>query len=64
MPSSEARVVSSDSVRRAIVDAARQQAVDLLVLGVHDRHWWAFVAATAEEILQDAPCDLLVVRAG
>ena len=56
-------VVSAPSTRDGILDAAREQDVDLIVVGSHGRHGLALLlGSTANAVLHGAPCDVLAVR--
>jgi universal stress protein A len=52
------------SAHREIVDAARENNVDLIILGTHGRTGLAhlFIGSTAERVVRHAPCPVLVVR--
>ncbi|KAF3977753.1 MAG: universal stress protein [Methylococcales symbiont of Iophon sp. n. MRB-2018] len=51
------------SPKRKIVSIAKQQNVDLLVVGSHGRHGLALLlASTANAVLHHAACDVLAVR--
>jgi universal stress protein A len=56
-------VVASSAVARAIVEIARDRAVDLIVVGGHSREGleWLF-GSTADAVVRRAPCDVLVIR--
>jgi len=46
-----------------IVSIAREQQVDLIVLGSHGRHGISrLLGSTANNVLHNAPCDVLAVR--
>ncbi|MGD8429338.1 MAG: universal stress protein [Ectothiorhodospiraceae bacterium] len=46
-----------------ILDFAREQEVDLIVVGSHGRHGLALLlGSTANAVLHGAPCDVLAVR--
>jgi len=49
--------------RHEIVRFAREQAVDLIIIGSHGRHGLdRLLGSTARSILNDAPCDVLAIR--
>lgn len=49
--------------KQEIVELARQQAVDLIVMGSHGRHGLAvLLGSTANAVLHQAACDVLAVR--
>jgi len=49
--------------RQEIVRFAKEQAVDLIIIGSHGRHGLdRLLGSTARSILNDAPCDVLAVR--
>ncbi len=56
--------LSSHSAKHEIIRFAKKKKMDLIVVGSHGRHRaGAVLGATAERVLQDAPCDVLTVRA-
>jgi universal stress protein A len=56
-------VVSAPSTKQGILDTARQQAIDLIVVGSHGRHGLALLlGSTANAVLHGAECDVLAVR--
>jgi len=64
LPSSVARV-ESGNVKSEIVRIAREQHVDLIVLGSRERHGLSIlVNFTEDTVLHAAPCDVLAVRVG
>ncbi len=64
LPSSAARV-ESGNVKSEIVRIAREQHVDLIVLGSRERHGLSIlVNFTEDTVLHAAPCDVLAVRVG
>lgn len=51
------------SPKLEIVNLAKEQAVDLIILGSHGRHGLALLlGSTANGVLHYAPCDVLAVR--
>jgi universal stress protein A len=59
----ETWVVNAPSTKEGILDMARQQDVDLIVIGSHGRHGLALLlGSTANAVLHGAPCDVLAVR--
>lgn len=60
----EAHVVESHRVSDAIVEEARKQVADLVVMGTHGRTGLAhvFLGSVAERTLRDAPCPVLTVK--
>jgi universal stress protein A len=59
----ETLAIASATVGHAIVTAAREHAVDLLVCGAHDRHGLErFLPSPAGGVVHHLPCDLLLVR--
>lgn len=54
----------SDSPARAIVDYARGEAIDLIVMGTHGRSAMSqiLVGSVAERVVRTAPCPVLTVR--
>jgi nucleotide-binding universal stress UspA family protein len=68
-PSDRARFTTTTEVlcgagARAIVEYARQQNVDLIVMGTHGRSGVAhlLMGSVAEKVLRAAPCPVLTVR--
>jgi universal stress protein A len=61
--STEARVLHGDP-REAIVDAAREERVDLVVLGSHGRTGLSrlVMGSVAQHVVGHAPCSVLVVK--
>ena len=61
---SEPVVISSSSAPAAIVRYAREQNVDLIVMGTHGRGAMAhlLVGSVAERVVRTAPCPVLTVR--
>ena len=49
---------------QAIVDCARDQQIDLIVMGTHGRHGVAhlLLGSVAERVVRTAPCPVLTVR--
>lgn len=55
---------SPHSAKREIVRFAKEQNVDLIVVGTHGQHGLtALLGSTAEGVAHMAPCDVLVIRA-
>lgn len=55
--------VAIGNTRTEIVRIAREKAVDLLILGAHERHGLAFLLGNHENaIIRHAPCDVLAIR--
>jgi nucleotide-binding universal stress UspA family protein len=52
-------------VAETILETAREQKVDLIVMGTHGRHGLAhlLLGSVAERVLRDAPCPVLTARA-
>lgn len=64
LPSSAARV-EAGNVKSEIVRVAREQHMDLIVLGSRERHGLSIlVNFTEDTVLHAAPCDVLAVRVG
>jgi universal stress protein A len=63
VPNVATAVVASSAVARAIVEIARDRAVDLIVVGGHSREGldWLF-GSTTDAVVRRAPCDVLVIR--
>ena len=57
-------IIESPNPRNAIHEAAEAKAADLIIAGSHGRHGLSlfFSGSTANELLKDAPCDVLAVR--
>lgn len=57
-------VISEGDSVRAMVDYAKKTRADLLVIGDkgHSSIWGALLGSTAEKIVRDAPCSVLIVR--
>ena len=57
-------VETSDSPARAIVDYARREAIDLIVMGTQGRSTMSqiLVGSVAERVVRTAPCPVLTVR--
>jgi nucleotide-binding universal stress UspA family protein len=62
-PRARAIVKVGDPLRQ-VVDYARDEAVDLIVLGTHGRSGLAhlFLGSVAERVVRTAPCPVLTVR--
>lgn len=56
--------VRSGSPGREIVEAARDWAADLIIVGSHGRGFWGrmLVGSTSDAVMHHAPCSVLVVR--
>ena len=62
---STAARVEAGNVKSEIVRVAREQKVDLIVLGSRERHGLSIlVNLTEDTVLHAAPCDVLAVRVG
>lgn len=60
-----ARKVVVGSIKSEILQAARDDKVDLIVIGNHERHGLAILLNHTEDtVLHEAPCDILAVRLG
>ena len=60
---SERWVITSPSTKDEIHRVAKEQDVDLIVVGSHGRHGLALLlGSTANAVLHGAPCDVLAVR--
>lgn len=48
----------------AIIDAARDQHVDVIVVGSHERSWFSrlFSGSVVQDVVRDAPVPVLVVK--
>jgi universal stress protein A len=57
-------VIESANTRNAIHDVAEAKSAELIIAGSHGRHGLSlfFSGSTANELLKDAPCDVLAVR--
>lgn len=57
-------VVRHGNVAKSLVDYAREEAVDLLVLGRsgYSGVWEPFLGTTADRVARHAPCSVLIVR--
>ncbi|MBH0065889.1 universal stress protein [Psychrobacter sp. SZ93C1] len=60
----DAEVTAAISNSKGIVNYCQEKAVDLLIIGRHERRGIAawLVGATADSILPNVPCDSLVVK--
>jgi len=55
--------VEVGSVKWTIIDSAKQQNVDLIIIGSHGRHGLErLLGSTANAVLHAAPCDVLAVH--
>ncbi len=61
---SERQLLVVGQAKRAILDVAEKLKVDLIILGSHGRHGLSvwLLGSTAQNIIQYASCDVLVVR--
>jgi universal stress protein A len=56
-------VVTADSPQNEIIRYVNANEVDLVVVGAHERHGLAFFQGrTADNLVHNAPCDVLVVH--
>jgi universal stress protein A len=56
-------VVTADSPEQEIIRFIESNDVDLVVVGAHERHGLAlFQGRTADNLIHNAPCDVLVVH--
>lgn len=56
-------IIANGSARGEIVRHARELAIDLIVIGCHERHGLSLlVHRTEDSVLHGAPCDVLAVR--
>ncbi|MCC6301327.1 MAG: universal stress protein [Gammaproteobacteria bacterium] len=63
LPADTARHVRLGAPHQEIVEFARTQGVDLIVLGSHGRHGLGrLLGSTANSVLNHAACDVLAVR--
>ena len=62
----DCQVVESALARETIHQIAQESQSDLIVVGNHGRHGIAlfFSGSTTNELLKDAPCDILAIRVG
>jgi nucleotide-binding universal stress UspA family protein len=60
----QATIVSSPSASRAIVDYAKDEGIDLIVVGTHGRGGMSrmLLGSVAERIVRTAPCPVLTVH--
>lgn len=59
------RKVVVGSIKNEILQAAREQNSDLIVIGNHERHGLAILLNYTEDtLLHEAPCDILAIRLG
>ena len=57
--------VVSGSTKAEIIEYAKANNVDLIVIGQHGRHGFSrLLGSTANAVLHNAPCDVLAVRIG
>lgn len=62
-PSAANVVVTSASPELEIIRFAREQEVDLVIVGAHERHGLSlFRGTTTDAVVHNAPCDVLVVH--
>jgi uncharacterized hydrophobic protein (TIGR00271 family) len=60
----EVETISTTSVARGILDAAREHAIDLIIMGVYKNHEGLVQLGTiVESVIDTAPCDVLIYRA-
>ena len=60
---SSQRFVSQGSTKREILNTAKEEGIDLIVIGCHGRHGiQLLLGSTANAVLHGAPCDVLAVR--
>jgi universal stress protein A len=60
-----ARRVVVGSIKHEILQAARDESADLVVIGNHERHGLAILLNHTEDtLLHEAPCDILAIRLG
>lgn len=60
-----ARSVVVGSIKNEILQAAKDQKADLIVIGNHERHGLAILLNHTEDtLLHEAPCDILAIRLG
>ena len=58
------QIVEAGSPKRIIVDTARDNDIDLIVMSTHgDKGLARIIGSTASGVLHNAPCDILVVHA-
>lgn len=66
VPEGQRWVVVSSSVKDAIIATARENEVDLIVVGSHGRHGIALllslVSSAVDGVIHASPCDVLAVR--
>ena len=56
--------ISSHSARQEIINVAKEQNIDLIIVASHGRHGITnLLGSTANGVVQNATCDVLVVRA-
>lgn len=59
------QIVKAGSPKRIIVDVARHNDIDLIVMSTHgDKGLARIIGSTANGVLHNAPCDVLVVHIG
>ena len=59
------QIVEAGSPKRIIVDTARDNSIDLIVMSTHgDKGLARIIGSTASGVLHNAPCDVLVVHLG
>ena len=55
--------VTADSAKKEIIRFAHEHAIDLIIIGAHERHGIAFLhGATTDGVVHKAPCDVLLVH--
>jgi len=58
-------ILTEHAARKEILHFAKKHQIDLIVIGTHGHHGiTAMLGGTADQVLHNAPCDVLVVRAG
>ncbi len=59
------RIVEVDTPKHGILDVARREEADLIVIGNHGVHGLELLlGSTANGVLHHAPCDILAVKVG
>ncbi len=55
--------VTANSAKKEIIRFAREKEIDLIMIGVHERHGIAFLhGVTTDGVVHKAPCDVLLVH--
>lgn len=61
--SAENRFLAFGSTKHEVIEIAKNESVDLIVAGSHGKHGLALIlGSTANAILHNAECDVLIVR--